>query len=161
MSKSMKVFTALRKKLPFPASPLASPFGRGGRAKRGRRGYTVTAKTLSVACGDSSPRGRAKHRTFLASPLGRGGRAKRGRRGYTLPPNPLSRLRRQLSQRESQGPSPREEPIVLIRRRHHTTVSYSPSPPSEKYRCRSKGEKTPRSVTMPEMRWGGVMSKAG
>ena len=40
--------------------PLVSPFGRGVCAKRRRRGYTVTAKTLSVACGDSSPRGRAK-----------------------------------------------------------------------------------------------------
>ena len=39
---------------------LASPFGRGGRAKQGRRGSTVTAKALSVACGGSSPSGRAK-----------------------------------------------------------------------------------------------------
>ena len=53
-------------------APLASPFGRGVRAKRGRRGETMT-KTLSVTCGDSSPGGRAKC--------------------------PLSRLRRQLSQR--------------------------------------------------------------
>ena len=60
-------------------APLASPFGRGVRAKRGRRGETMT-KTLSVTCGDSSPGGRAKC--------------------------PLSRLRRQLSHRESQGPSP-------------------------------------------------------
>ena len=50
-------------------APLASPFGRGVRAKRGRRGETMT-KTLSVTCGDSSPGGRAKC--------------------------PLSRLRRQL-----------------------------------------------------------------
>ena len=60
-------------------APLASPFGRGVRAKRGWRGETMT-KTLSVTCGDSSPGGRAKC--------------------------PLSRLRRQLSHRESQGPSP-------------------------------------------------------
>ena len=38
---------------------LASPFGRGGRAKRGRRGET-RCKTLSVTFGDSSPKGRAK-----------------------------------------------------------------------------------------------------
>ena len=43
----------------------------------------------------------------------------------------------------------------------HTTISYSPMPPDEKYRCKSKGENTPRSVTMPEMRCGGVMSNAG
>ena len=43
----------------------------------------------------------------------------------------------------------------------HTTISYSPMPPEEKYRCKSKGENTPRSVTMPEMRCGGVMSNAG
>ena len=43
----------------------------------------------------------------------------------------------------------------------HTTISYSPMPPDEKYRCKSKGENTPRSVTMPEMRCGGVISKAG
>ena len=50
---------------------LASPCGRGGRAKRGRRGQTECAhklilsspkgcKTLSVTCGDSSPKGRAQ-----------------------------------------------------------------------------------------------------
>ena len=43
----------------------------------------------------------------------------------------------------------------------HTTISYSPMPPEEKYRCKSKGENTPRSVTMPEMRCGGVRSNAG
>ena len=37
-------------------APLASPYGRGGRAQRGRRG----CKALSVTFGDSSPRGRAK-----------------------------------------------------------------------------------------------------
>ena len=40
--------------------PLASPFGRGVRAQRGRRGAATTPPTLSVACGDSSPKGRAK-----------------------------------------------------------------------------------------------------
>lgn len=43
----------------------------------------------------------------------------------------------------------------------YTTISYSPMPPDEKYRCKSKGENTPRSVTMPEMRCGGVRSNAG
>ena len=38
---------------------LASPLGRGGRAKRGRRGET-RCKALSVTFGDSSPKGRAK-----------------------------------------------------------------------------------------------------
>ena len=71
-------FYSLLRKFLSTAAPLASPFGRGGRAKRGRRGETMT-KTLSVTCGDSSPGGRAKC--------------------------PLSRLRRQFSQRESRGPS--------------------------------------------------------
>ena len=47
------------------------------------------------------------------------------------------------------------------KRRTYTTISYSPMPPDEKYRCKSKGENTPRSVTMPEMRCGGVKSNAG
>ena len=53
----------------------------------------VTAIALSVTCGDSSPRGRAKKgeprresQGHLASPLGRGGRAKRGRRGHLASP---------------------------------------------------------------------------
>ena len=37
---------------------LAAPSGRGGRAQRGRRGKTL--HTLSVTCGDSSPKGRSK-----------------------------------------------------------------------------------------------------
>ena len=52
-----------------------------------------TERTLSVTCGDSSPKGRAKEGEprresqggeprGLASPSGRGGRAQRGRRGY-------------------------------------------------------------------------------
>ena len=45
-------------------------------------------------------------RISLASLFGRGGRAKRGRRGKTGVQDPLSRLRRQLSQRESQGVVP-------------------------------------------------------
>ena len=61
----------------FPSRHLASPCGRGGRAQRGRRGQiTATSigkcwhlrrqmtsrgrKALSVTCGDSSPKGRAK-----------------------------------------------------------------------------------------------------
>ena len=63
----------------FPSRhPLASPCGRGGRAQRGRRGQiTATSNrkmlapsqaddvpraqgSLSVTCGDSSPKGRAK-----------------------------------------------------------------------------------------------------
>ena len=49
---------------------------------------SVTAIALSVTCGDSSPRGRAKRESqgHLASPFGRGGRAKRGRRGYLASP---------------------------------------------------------------------------
>ncbi len=136
----------------------------GYTSKRGRRGET-RCKALSVTCGDSSPKGRAKGvyrdtkngahlpclslwerwtsaartergdqgampsqsptatalpkgeprgcttarkmaRISLASPFGRGGQAHRGRRGKTGVQCPLSRLRRQLSRRESQGVVP-------------------------------------------------------
>ena len=43
---------------------------------------------------------------YKRQPYGRGGRAKRGRRGETRVQYPLSHLRRQLSQRESQGVVP-------------------------------------------------------
>ena len=48
---------------------LASPFGRGGRA-RGRGGET-RCKTLSVTFGDSSPKGRAKGCSFHFSSAGK------------------------------------------------------------------------------------------
>ena len=61
----------------FPSRHFASPCGRGGRAQRGRRGQitatsnrkmlapsqaddVLRAQGLSVTCGDSSPKGRAK-----------------------------------------------------------------------------------------------------
>lgn len=38
---------------------------------------------------------------------------------------------------------------------------YSPLPPSAKYEERSYGDRIPFSVTMPDIRCGGVMSNAG
>ena len=89
----------------------ASPFGRGGRAKRGRRGETGVQSPLSRLRRQLSRRESQGGctatlkmvRISLASPFGRGGRAQRGRRGETGVQSPLSRLRRQLSRRESQG----------------------------------------------------------
>ena len=66
--------------LPLPLGEVAE--------RRPSQSPAVTALALSVTCGDSSPRGRAKEgeprresQGGLASPFGRGGRAKRGRRG--------------------------------------------------------------------------------
>ena len=51
-------------------APLASPFGKGGRAKRGRRGIPG-CNTLSVTFGDGSPKGRAKGQYAVNSMLSR------------------------------------------------------------------------------------------
>ena len=50
---------------------LASPFGGGVRAQRGRRGSRATIPTLSVSFADSSPKGRARELPQIATALKR------------------------------------------------------------------------------------------
>ena len=56
-----------RQAVNFSPLPKPLPFGRGGTAKPGRRGW-LSGRTLSVACGDSSPEGGALGRTSKFCP---------------------------------------------------------------------------------------------
>ena len=95
------------------ASPLPLPLGEVAEQSEdgeGKPGAKPSQSPAATALPKGEPRGcttaRKMARISLASPFGRGGRAKRGRRGETGVQCPLSHLRRQLSQRESQGVVP-------------------------------------------------------
>ena len=100
----------------FYKHPLPLPLGEVDEQRRTERGNQVQdpLSRLRRQLSQRESQGgcttaRKMVRISLASPFGRGGRAKRGRRGEIRVQYPLSRLRRQLSQRESQGGVPRHE----------------------------------------------------
>ena len=82
-------FYSLLRNFLSTAAPLPLPLGEVAERSEDGEGK-LPPSALSVACGDSSPKGRAKRGAFLASPLRRGGRAKRGRSGYTVTARTLS-----------------------------------------------------------------------
>ena len=114
----------------FTEAPLASPFGRGGRAQRGRRGEIMTilsklfekgCEALSATCGDSSPRGRAKGLHSPTEGVCVTLRTDRVVRPYT-PPTPLT----QAGRKSTPPPlSARFFVLPMARRRRRTSCTSS------------------------------------
>ncbi len=102
--------TARKNGAHLPCLSLWERWPSAARTERENRGAKPSQSPSVTALPKGEPRGcttaRKMARISLASPFGRGGRAQRGRRGETGVQCPLSHLRRQLSQRESQGVVP-------------------------------------------------------
>ena len=100
-------------------SPLASPYGGGGRAKRGRRGYV---QTLSVSFADSSPKGRDKRFCKVqAFPL-RGRCPRRGRKRR----RPKAFEMQRVSEPKRGGSSERTTLLLISRLRRQLPLKGKP-----------------------------------